>query len=135
MPSQAAFRLLFHTAGASGIPEEPADRIMRQIGTLLDGKNLADKLNCLAREIGAAEIPGKITGEVFEALIARNILPDDLSGKQFSPDTEFLLKKALLLFAELKKIPEKIPAEAKDTILPGALQLFSQLPDYEGNIE
>ena len=41
MPSQAAFRLLFHTAGASGIPEEPADRIMRQIGTLLDGKNLA----------------------------------------------------------------------------------------------
>lgn len=135
MPARAAFRLLFYIAGASGFPEGPADRVMRQIGSLFDGRDLGDKLNCLAREISADEIPGKITGEIFEALIARNILPDDLEAGKFSPDTEFLLKKALLLFEELKKLPEKIPAEEKDSILPGALQLFSRIPDYGNNIE
>jgi hypothetical protein len=45
MSITAAFRVLFYASGISGEPECPSDRIMRQIGRLLDGNAPADHLN------------------------------------------------------------------------------------------
>jgi len=97
MSASAAFRLLFYTADASGSPAAPADRILRLAGGLLDGTQTADKLNTLAREITAADMPEKLHGEIFEALVSRNILPEDFLANELSPDAEFLLNKALIL--------------------------------------
>ena len=71
MSASAAFRLLFYTADASGSPAAPADRILRLAGGLLDGTQTADKLNTLAREITAADMPEKLHGEIFEAQVGR----------------------------------------------------------------
>ncbi|MBQ4328750.1 MAG: hypothetical protein IJC27_03390 [Lentisphaeria bacterium] len=134
MSASAAFRLLFYTADASGSPAAPADRILRLAGGLLDGTQTADKLNTLAREITAADMPEKLHGEIFEALVSRNILPEDFLANELSPDAEFLLNKALILIDTLKKIPSALSAKEVDNVLPGALELFSRLPDYNGDI-
>ena len=135
MPVSGAFRVLFYQAGVSGFPEATADRILRQIGNLLDGTDIADKLNCLAREISAAEMPEKLAGGLFEAMISRGILPENFTGENSSPDAEFLLKKALLLIRELKKIPGKLTPAEQAQVLPGALKLFSGLPDFGDDTE
>ena len=134
MSAAAAFRLLFYTADASGSPEAPAERFLRLIGGLLDGKETADKLNALARETNAEDMSVKIHGEIFEALVSRNILPKDFQSEELSADAEFLLKKALLLIGTLKNIPSLVDEKERGNVLPTALKLFSLLPDYNGDI-
>ena len=134
MSITAAFRVLFYASGISGEPECPSDRIMRQIGRLLDGNAPADHLNCLAREITAGKMSEKLHGELFEAFIARGILPENISGEK-NPDAEFLLEKAWLLIRGLKSFPENLSNEERSRTLPGALQIFSQLPEYASPAE
>ena len=45
-----AFRLLFYRTGEEGLPLPPDDLFLRQSETLLDGKDIAEKLNLLSRE-------------------------------------------------------------------------------------
>ena len=67
MASQAAYRLLFYRTGSSGKPELPESLFLRQLGELLNCEALPDKLNCLIRMVNAAELPGKLFGELFES--------------------------------------------------------------------
>jgi predicted AAA+ superfamily ATPase len=135
MSAFSAFRLLFYTADAFGKPEAPAERILRLIGSLLDGTQTADKLNTLARETNAEDIAEKINGAIFEAFVSRNILPKDFLSDELSEDAKFLLKKALILLDELKKLPLLPDEKERENILPSAREIFSLIPDYNGNIK
>ena len=96
MTAQAAFRLLFHRSGPDGVPAGPAELFLRQIGGLLSGGNLPDKLNCLSRHIDGRDFPVKLLGEVFNAFVSCGVLPRDLSGPDRSEDAAFLLAGPLL---------------------------------------
>ncbi|MBR7131369.1 MAG: hypothetical protein IKC82_05210 [Lentisphaeria bacterium] len=134
MASQAAYRLLFYRTGSSGKPELPESLFLRQLGELLNCEALPDKLNCLIRMVNAAELPGKLFGELFESFVSHGILPGELTGGNLSEDAVFLLENAALLCKTLKELTSGMPEKDLARLMPKARKIFQNIPDFTGDI-
>lgn len=128
MSAAETFRLLFYRAGAGGEPAPPEDELLLQIGALLNGREIAVKLNILARNSNSGELWEKFSGMIFNALVSCGVLPDDLDSAELSADTEFLLDRALELCDTLKNLCGRLSESEQNAVLPRAKRLFSDFP-------
>lgn len=134
MNGQDAFRLLFAGTGSTGETILPDDPVLRRLGMLLQPGERVHLLNDLTRYTDAEKLPGKIAGELFNALVSYGVLPDELRSGCLSDDAAFLLKNALILIENLRRIPENLPVNLQCQLLPSAGKLFRKLPDHRGDI-
>ncbi len=123
-----AFRLLFYRTGEEGLPLPPDDLFLRQSETLLDGKDIAEKLNLLSRESSRNSFAENFSGKLFEAFAAAGILPPELDCASLSEDAEFLLKHAAVLIYALKSLTDDLTVMEKELLRPRAKELFDLLP-------
>lgn len=135
MTAQTAYRLLFTRAGSTGEPVLPEDLLLRRIGMLVDGNTPSSLLlNTLAREFSARELAEHFAGELFNALTAFGVLPEEMNESRISEDGRFLLENAWVLHQYLRNIPETLPESEAAQLLPKARKLFSLLPDYGNDL-
>ena len=135
MSARSAFRLLFCRPGISGKPEVPEDLLLQQLGALLIPEELPEKLNCLVQTVTAVQLPEKLFGRIFESFVSHGVLPEELAGENISPDGEFLLKNTLLLCRTLKALPSQLDESQRQMVLPKALDIFQNIPDFGNDIK
>ena len=134
MTARAAYTLLFMPSGSTGESRLPDDPVLSRLGILLQGVERVPLLNDLARHIKNTQLPGKIAGELFNALVSYGILPEDLQSAVLSDDAQFLLQNSLTLIDTLRQLPDSLPETEARQLLPSARKLFDRLPDYNGDI-
>ncbi len=132
-PAAFAFRLLFYHAGENGYPSPPDDAFLRQVETLLDGKDIPEKLNLLARESDRKSFPLLFSGKLFDAFAANGVLPEDFASSGASEEAGFLLKNSGALIAYLKNLIPSLTEMEKSCLRPRAEKLFDFLPETSGN--
>ncbi len=139
LAGRQALEFFFTRPGDAGVLEWCGPESLRlaagalvpeKIGGDSAGKPVAsacDYLNALATQGGAETFAGNFYEALFQAFLARRVLPGDLEAGKRTPDGDFLLDQLVLAVRALTLLPEGIAPGKRKSLLPSAAGIFSGL--------
>ena len=138
-----AFEVLFSLPDENGRLKSSSNAPLPALGNFLKSLDAevspgiagaADYLNLLVRDCGKDGFADLLAREIFDALIALNIFPDDLKCASADSDSAFLLENILTLFRFLREYDcAELPGSSRK-LLPRARKIFRTLPPHAPQI-
>ena len=138
-----AFEVLFALPDENGRLKSSSNAPLPALGNFLKSLNTelspgiagaADYLNLLVRDCGKDDFADLLAREIFDALTALNIFPDDLNDAPMDSDGAFLLENILTLFNFLREYDCSALPGANRKLLPRARKIFRTLPEDAAQI-
>lgn len=138
-----AFEVLFSLPDENGRLKSSSNAPLPALGNFLKSLNTevspgiasaADYLNLLVRDCGKDDFADLLAREIFDALTALNIFPDDLNDAPMDSDGAFLLENILTLFNFLREYDCTALPGSNRKLLPRARKIFRTLPEDAAQI-